>query len=633
MRTIIIILLFSFNANATTYYVSNAGSDAANGLTTGTSWQTISKVNGFTFASGDSILFKAGDSWNEALLPKSNTHFSSYGAGIKPVITGFQTLGGLVQAGNIWSTTASNAGSSLNMVLLNGTIAHKGRYPSADFLIMSGVGSTTVIATNLTGTPSYAGKEVASRQAPWWVSVRTVASQSGGNLTVSPAMVYNANYGSNGYFFQNDSSFVDTLNEFSYASNKRFSVYATTTPTVQISTIDALVTLSHKANITFDNITFTGGNKYNFKIDSCQNININSCKINQTEFGVFADSSTNINVTNDSVFDCLSMGIMFGALSVTVAPCRKITANYNRIHNIGNIIGANFSDSGNYIGILSYGDSAIIRYNVLDSIGYNGIQFVGQYDTVEGNVIHDLLYSKTDGGGIYTFGNSRHCQLGSVIRKNIIYNAIGTLTGMQGASPVVGIYPDNYSEEILVDSNTVFNCDFYASAFFHLQQGVNGVTARNNLFVDSLAYPFKSESCDSLRLYGNVYYSKKSTIECFYLTSSSSILQSDSNIYLRPTATSAMIYKNGTTYSYPAFVSATGFDTHGGTTPFNVTSAVPILLYNPTSTDSTITLSGSYFSAKNIGYTNNITLRPYTGELLFKATFDGAAPTKYFLIR
>ncbi len=53
-----ILLLISFKANAIIYYVSNAGSDAANGLTTGTSWQTISKVNSVSFNPGDQILLK-----------------------------------------------------------------------------------------------------------------------------------------------------------------------------------------------------------------------------------------------------------------------------------------------------------------------------------------------------------------------------------------------------------------------------------------------------------------------------------------------------------------------------------------------------------------------------------------------
>jgi len=49
------------------YYVSNTGSDSANGTSESTPWQTISKINGRTFSAGDTISFKCGDVWREEL--------------------------------------------------------------------------------------------------------------------------------------------------------------------------------------------------------------------------------------------------------------------------------------------------------------------------------------------------------------------------------------------------------------------------------------------------------------------------------------------------------------------------------------------------------------------------------------
>ena len=37
--------LYSIKATATNYYISASGNDAANGLTTSTAWQSISKLN------------------------------------------------------------------------------------------------------------------------------------------------------------------------------------------------------------------------------------------------------------------------------------------------------------------------------------------------------------------------------------------------------------------------------------------------------------------------------------------------------------------------------------------------------------------------------------------------------------
>ena len=79
---------------SSTYYVSNTGSDAADGLTPATAWQTIAKVNSSTFTPGTTIRFKCNDTWREQLtVPSSGNDphyitFTSYGEGAKPKILG-----------------------------------------------------------------------------------------------------------------------------------------------------------------------------------------------------------------------------------------------------------------------------------------------------------------------------------------------------------------------------------------------------------------------------------------------------------------------------------------------------------------------------------------------------------------
>jgi hypothetical protein len=82
----------------TTYYVdATGGNDGDLGTSEGTAWQTIGKVNGETFASGDSILFKRGETWvtaGSSLVPPSSGTAGSpitladYGSGAKPIIDG-----------------------------------------------------------------------------------------------------------------------------------------------------------------------------------------------------------------------------------------------------------------------------------------------------------------------------------------------------------------------------------------------------------------------------------------------------------------------------------------------------------------------------------------------------------------
>ena len=76
------------------YYVDPSGSDAEDGLTTGTAWQTIAKVNATALTAGDQVLFKAGGTWLGGLIIDGDGTVGSpiivgrYGAGDDPIISG-----------------------------------------------------------------------------------------------------------------------------------------------------------------------------------------------------------------------------------------------------------------------------------------------------------------------------------------------------------------------------------------------------------------------------------------------------------------------------------------------------------------------------------------------------------------
>src|SRR6267154_752826 len=118
-------LLPAIPAHATTYYVAAAGSDSNNGTSTGTPWQTISKVNGSTFSAGDSVLFNRGDVWYGSSLtaPSSGSSgspitFGAYGIGANPIIKGSTLLNvsGYVLAPNTQTTIFGRPGAGTNTV-------------------------------------------------------------------------------------------------------------------------------------------------------------------------------------------------------------------------------------------------------------------------------------------------------------------------------------------------------------------------------------------------------------------------------------------------------------------------------------------------------------------------------------
>ncbi|MFB9327800.1 discoidin domain-containing protein [Paenibacillus aurantiacus] len=86
------------HAQNTTYYIDAVGgSDGNSGLTQGSAWKTLAKVNATVFGPGDRILFKAGGVWSGELWPKGSGASGNpiavdmYGSGSKPAFVGSQT--------------------------------------------------------------------------------------------------------------------------------------------------------------------------------------------------------------------------------------------------------------------------------------------------------------------------------------------------------------------------------------------------------------------------------------------------------------------------------------------------------------------------------------------------------------
>lgn len=117
---LLIILLFSTSANATTYYVSNDGNDLADGTSESTPWKTVQKVHNFSFSPDDTVKFKGNDVWRvveelstsklyiDAGTPGHPVTVSSYGTG-KPYLIGSisksDTGDWTNYSGNLWRTS------------------------------------------------------------------------------------------------------------------------------------------------------------------------------------------------------------------------------------------------------------------------------------------------------------------------------------------------------------------------------------------------------------------------------------------------------------------------------------------------------------------------------------------------
>ena len=608
-NSIITTLLFILvHASATTYYVSNSGSDANNGTSSATAWQTISKVNAFAFVANDSILFKRGDTWIEKLNnPNRFLHYADYGAGNKPLITGLQTVTGFTQSGNIWTATATNSVKNLNCVLLNGQLAIKARTPNTGYLTFNSYSGDSILNTSETGTPSRVAKEIVVRTATFIIDVSKVVTQSTGQLKLYPKLTAVPALLGNGYFFQNDVSFIDVPNEYSYDSaSKSLSVYSTTTPTVQISVFDTVVKC--KKGTTFDNIAITGGNNLIVQVDTLTAIK--NCRIQYGGWdGIQGDNIRDGLIDNDSILNVFNNGIMYGFVNHIPG----LTITNNLIKKIGYAEGMGRSGNGTYTGILFFSDSSLIEYNRIDSIGYNAIHFTAANVNIKHNYITNFGFVKVDAGGIYTFAGGAN----NLIRGNIVGNGLGNTAGITGNNIANGIYLDDFTQGQTIDSNIVFNCK-WASCFVHVNPA--GSTFTNNLFEDSVDRPFYNNGGPGMIIKKNIFYSRNASNDAFYSDNTTSQVV-DSNYYIRQTSPNGLIHWSGSVFNYNTFTN----DVHAMSTPlYGNTNISCLLLINPTKNDSTIALdvSKTYVDVKGKIYTNSIKLKPYQQALLFTSTLD-----------
>lgn len=129
-----------------TFYVSQSTGSDSNPGTLALPWQTISKVNGTTLTAGQSVGFKAGDTWREQLtVPSAGSAgspitFTSYGAGAQPVISA-----ALIPPS--WTDNSVQAGTTGNLLSANFDANSLGVYTSG--------GGSPAVSNTQSWTPAY----------------------------------------------------------------------------------------------------------------------------------------------------------------------------------------------------------------------------------------------------------------------------------------------------------------------------------------------------------------------------------------------------------------------------------------------------------------------------------------------
>jgi hypothetical protein len=670
----LLLLLLIFNstiAESKNFYISAKGADSNTGLTQATAWQTITKLNASfgVIAPGDSILFKCGETfYGSIIIGKSGISgnpivISSYGIGAQPLITALTTLSSWTSiGGGVYQISAPTVKSTVNMVTINDVPQEVGRFPNSDaanggyLTATSFTGNTTMTATGLSGT-NWTGAEIVARKRAYVIERDKIISQSGGTVaytqsiqTINPR---NAPTPASdvpsadgfGMFVQRDARTLDKFGEWFFDSTtKLISIYfGAANPasySIKASTLDTLINIDNKNYITVNNLNLTGANMAAVFYHDNTNISVTNCIIsNIGAKAIFGWYSFNNRVSGNTITNSMCSGIDVRG------PANDLTVTNNSITNIALFKGmASFFDPADARAIyIEVGSNGLVRKNVIDSIGYNGIQFDGANITIDSNFINHYCMNRDDGGAIYTFSRTDEKR---IIKNNIILNGIGARhIGTAEDTDCHGIYIDgggrgvdiinnsigsvggtgfgiflNSPKDISVSGNTIYNASGWYVGRQYNDSIYNFSLKKNIVFnifstqtaalhthtgLNTTTTPIVKTIQESLRLIGYV----------------------DSNYYNLVNPTPFDWYYAATiggAFTFPAAVtfatwkSYSGLDTHSLLAPTN-TLSIQRFEYNASNVPKTITLDAIYIGVDSNVFNGSITLPPYTSAVLIKS--------------
>ncbi len=647
MKKFILPLLFVHLAmvvNAATYYFSASSGDdsrtSAQAQNSATPWKTIGKLNAImsTLRAGDQVLFKRGEAFDGGIVvtvsgnSSASIFFGAYGSGNRPIISGFSALMNWKQVnGNIWECPFWQPTGKESMVMKNGKQQAIGRYPNRNasnggyLVIDSHVGLTQITSSQLPSSPNWTGADIAIRKNRWVIDRSTVTSHSGTTINFISGSD-NTITDKYGFFIENSPNTLDQDGEWWYdRSRTKLQMYfADNNPnayTLRGSTVESIVTISFQNYLTFDNLTFQGGNQYGFNLTNSSYIKINSCDINLSGINAIQGlSSGNVTVSNSTINDANNNGINL------YWNCSNATITNNKVNRTALIPGMSQNSTGTFQGINLRGDNNLIQYNEVDSTGANGIHFEGDYSTVQNNFVNVFGLTADDCGGIYTGqGNGTYTTYNSKsIIGNIVLNGVGAPAGtndVAGTSypATQGIYLDANTNHIMVSGNTVANCG---------QAGIfNNNTTYSNILNNTLYNNGKEQLLavrqqnpeSSVNIRGNILFAKTVSqltmkVESYYGSNNLSGLGTvDSNYHCRPLDNNYLFYDmylSGSTYisSYEnmsTWNSKFGFDPHSKTAPalipaFTSSNASGVNKYTNGAYNTSVSDVGSFASTGDI---------------------------------
>jgi uncharacterized repeat protein (TIGR02059 family) len=653
-KIILLLVFFAITTlvSGTTYYVSSAGNDAANGLTESTSWKSITKVNSIKFAAGDNIYFKRGDIWYETLVPSTSGNssaritFRAYGTGANPVISGFATLTGWTDAGGGVYSKAVSWQSNPNVLIFDDINQPLGRYPHltsiwgwpSSIWTASSATRTSITSSSIPspGTINFNsnGAQVVMRSAGATNDRCTITGHSGTTINFTSTACDTPPAGA-GFFIQNHPACLTTLGDWRYESGTIYMYFGSDKPTnhtIKVSTLDKIVDLSNsKSYVTLDGLTIEGGNSRNIDISGGSHLTIQNSTIRfGGGYGIYCNNSSYPLIDANTIDNNNNSGISLSSPYYTITN--------NTITNSGMILGMGVSGWTVNVGINAQGGNGLVSYNRIINCGYDGINWGGAPTEISYNFIDYTCMNATDGACIYSY---RGTGAGRVEKYNICMHSKSQLYGWieQDWGTGSGIYLDG-DGGVSVQHNICaynegkglfLNADNTVTAQYNTcYANIIGLEITSEANTIGIGPPNRDGRARSHVVDHNIFISQIAAQLCavfqtYTLRSDISLFGTiDYNIYGRPTSNSNYIqswengYNNQRLYDLTGWkANGLGQDANSTVSPVTLTDVNKIRFeYNDTKINKVIALDAGYVDAVGTKYSGSITLLPFTSVVL-----------------
>jgi parallel beta-helix repeat protein len=484
-QTLLLTLFFVFCASAfgnTYYFSSSEGNDSytpVEAQSPNTPWKSLEKLNRIfsILRPGDIIKFKCGDVFYGNLnvirsgAPNNPIIFEEYGSGEKPVLTSFISLKNWIsKEDKIHQSKLPIHLNQLNVVILNGQIYPKGRFPNqqaknSGYLTIEETNKGYVTNREILKMTDFTGGEIVIRKNNWVIDRHTILSQKEGKISYDPdGSGYDPQNGY-GFFIQNHPATLDLNGEWYFdAQNQQLYLYSDQNlenQDVRVSSKDGVLRILNKSShIIFRNLDFTGANENLVEVQNSENIQFQYCNFSFAgNFAILATNTKNLVVENSTIENILNGGIFLSWQDRN----STIKNNYfDRIFNFAGM-GRNSDMQSQVIYMSETSSDGLIEANRIKNSGYIAINFNGDNTIVKENYIDNFCFVKDDGAGIYTFvGISGREYFNMKIINNEIANGIGAVDGTKPFHPddlpyVEGIYLDDNSKNVEISGNTISN--------------------------------------------------------------------------------------------------------------------------------------------------------------------------------